>query len=211
MIEIYNNIFFIIFGSLIKIIDDHYDMNMFDKKFAKLVKILIILSIIYCGVISIDYSFAFLLVSLYSYLANSIDTPSYKLGIILFGILFLVQLFFTNFNEYNFGLLIYLFIVCILSLILIYKEAKLYNDEYNKDKIICRSFLSFVFICLFLLDLKELNSNFNFNLLKENKIIQDVLEMINDKVFKNCYIMLFGYFFTSVLDMSYMYNKNINK
>ena len=38
MIEIYNNIFFLIFGSLIKIIDDHYDMNMFDEKFAKLGK-----------------------------------------------------------------------------------------------------------------------------------------------------------------------------
>lgn len=211
MIEIFNNIFFLIFGSLIKIIDDHYDMNMFDEKFAKLIKVLIILSIIYCGSISIDYSIGFLFVSLYSYFASSIDTPSYKLGIILFGILFLVQLFFTNFNEYNFGLLIYLLIVCILSLILIYKEAKLYNDEYNKDKIICRSFLSFVFICLFLLNLEELNNNYNFNLLKENKIIQDVLEMINDKVFKNCYIMLFGYFFTSVLDMSYMYIKNVNK
>jgi hypothetical protein len=211
MIEIFNNIFFLIFGSLIKILDDHYDMNMFNKKVIDLIKVLIILSIIYCGSISIDYSIGFLFVSLYSYFASSIDTPSYKLGIILFGILFLVQLFFTNFNEYNFGLLIYLFIVCILSLILIYKEAKLYNYEYNKDKIISRIFLSFVFICLFLLDLEELNNNFNFNFLKENKIIQDVLEMINDKVFKNCYIMLFGYFFTSVLDMSYMYNKNINK
>ena len=211
MIEIYNNIFFLIFGSLIKIIDDHYDMNMFDEKFAKLVKILIILSIIYCGTISIDYSFAFLLVSLYSYLANSIDTPSYKLGIILFSIMFVIQLFFTDFNEYSFNMLLFILLLGITSLILIYCEAKMYNVEYSKQKIISRTLLSCFFICLFILNLKDLNSNYNFQIFKDSNFINNLLDLSNDNVLKNCYCMLIGYFFTSVLDMSYMYNKNINK
>jgi len=211
MIEIYNNIFFLIFGSLIKIIDDHYDMNMFDEKFAKLVKILIILSIIYCGIISIDYSFAFLLVSLYSYLANSIDTPSYKLGIILFSIMFIIQLFFTDFNEYSLKLLFFIIFVGLTSLILIYYEAKMYNVEYSKQKIISRTFLSCFFICLSILNLKEINLNYNFEIFSDSKLINNLLELTNDNALKNCYCMLIGYFFTSALDMSYMYNKNIIK
>ena len=211
MIEIYNNIFFLIFGSLIKIIDDHYDMNMFDEKFAKLVKILIIISIIYCGIISIDYSFAFLLVSLYSYLANSIDTPSYKLGIILFSIMFIIQLFFTDFNKYSINLLFFIIFVGLTSLILIYYEAKMYNVEYSKQKIISRTFLSCFFICLFILNLKDLNLYYNFEIFSDSKLINNLLELTNDNALKNCYCMLIGYFFTSALDMSYMYNKNIIK
>ena len=126
MIEIYNNIFFLIFGSLIKILDDHYDMNMFNKKFVKLVKILIILSIIYCGIINIEYSFAFLLVSLYSYLANSIDTSSYKLGIILFSIIFIIQLFFTDLNYYSSNIIYFSLLLGLMALILIYYEAKIF-------------------------------------------------------------------------------------
>ena len=134
MMEIYNNIFFLIFGSMIKIIDDHYDMNMFDKKFINIIKILIILSIIYSGIISIEYSIAFLFVSLYSYLANSIDTLYYKFGIILFGIMFIIQIFFIDLNEYSFNMLFFVSMLGITALILIYNEAKMYYEEYSKKK-----------------------------------------------------------------------------
>lgn len=208
--EIYNNIFFLTFGSLIKIIDDHYDMNMFDKKFANLVKILIIFSIIYSGIISIEYSIAFLFVSLYSYLANSIDTLYYKLAIILFGVMFIIQLFFTDFNEYSFNMLFFVSLLGITALILIYHEAKMYYEEYSKKKIISRVFLSSFFFCLYILNLKDIHLTYNFDIFKNIKFIDDMLDLSNDKFLKNCYCLLIGYFLTSVLDMCYMYNKNID-
>ena len=210
MMEIYNNIFFLIFGSMIKIIDDHYDMNMFDKKLVNIIKILIILSIIYSGIISIEYSIAFLFVSLYSYLANSIDTLYYKLGIILFGIMFIIQIFFIDLNEYSFNMLFFVSLLGIIALILIYNEAKMYYEEYSKKKIISRVFLSCFFFCLFILNLKDIHLTYNFEIFKNIEFIDDMLELTNDKFLKNCYCLLIGYFFTSVLDMCYMYNKNID-
>ena len=210
MMEIYNNIFFLIFGSMIKIIDDHYDMNMFDKKLVNIIKILIILSIIYSGIISIEYSIAFLFVSLYSYLANSIDTLYYKFGIILFGIMFIIQIFFIDLNEYSFNMLFFVSMLGITALILIYNEAKMYYEEYSKKKIISRVFLSCFFFCLFILNLKDIHLTYNFEIFKNIKFIDDMLDLTNDKFLKNCYCLLIGYFFTSVLDMCYIYNKNID-
>ena len=210
MMEIYNNIFFLIFGSMIKIIDDHFDMNMFDKKLVNIIKILIILSIIYSGIISIEYSIAFLFVSLYSYLANSIDTLYYKLGIILFGIMFIIQIFFIDLNEYSFNMLFFVSMLGITALILIYNEAKMYYEEYSKKKIISRVFLSCFFFCLFILNLKDIHLTYNFEIFKNIKFIDDMLDLTNDKFLKNCYCLLIGYFFTSVLDICYMYNKNID-
>ena len=63
-------------------------------------------------------------------------------------------------------------------------------------------------ICLFILNLKDLNSNYNFEIFRNNIFINNFLDLTNDKVLKNCYCMLIGYFFTSVLDMSYMCPKN---
>lgn len=195
---------------MIKIIDDHYDMNMFDKKLVNIIKILIILSIIYSGIISIEYSIAFLFVSLYSYLANSIDTLYYKFGIILFGIMFIIQIFFIDLNEYSFNMLFFVSMLGITALILIYNEAKMYHEEYSKKKIISRVFLSCFFFCLFILNLKDIHLTYNFEIFKNIKFIDDMLDLTNDKFLKNCYCLLIGYFFTSVLDMCYMYNKNID-
>ena len=135
---------------MIKIIDDHYDMNMFDKKLVNIIKILIILSIIYSGIISIEYSIAFLFVSLYSYLANSIDTLYYKLGIILFGIMFIIQIFFIDLNEYSFNMLFFVSLLGIIALILIYNEAKMYYEEYSKKKNNIKSFfVMFLFLFIY--------------------------------------------------------------
>ena len=64
--------------------------------------------------------------------------------------MFIIQIFFIDLNEYSFNMLFFILLLGIIALILIYNEAKMYNEEYSKQKIISRTLLScFFFVYLF--------------------------------------------------------------
>ena len=207
-INMFNNIFSLIFGILIKILDDHYDMNIYDKKYINFIKILIIVCIIYWSSIDLHYPFGFLLMAILCYLTNGVDNKFYVYSIYLFGTMLLLQLFFNKNNVFTKDMVICSIISTLFSFGGVFLEARLYTEEYSFNKIIARIFMIIIFGLLYKLDLSKLNQLLDIKIFSENNIVNKILNCTNDKIFNNTYSLLIGYCLMSVINMSYMCSKN---
>lgn len=137
-----NNFIGFLLGNCIKIVDDHYDLDIYDKKIINLVKLLGLFLLIYWNLLGFEYNLIFILEIIICYLANQIDTDFYKkvsFLIIVFFIFYLLlnkkNIFVNSFNPLN--LLIYF----ILALIIIIIESKIFKEEASCFKLISRLFV----------------------------------------------------------------------
>lgn len=173
-----NNLIGFLLGNSIKIVDDHYDLNIYDSQFINFIKSFGLLLLIYWNFLGFEYNLIFIFEIIICYFAKQIDNDFYKkvslliITIFIFYLLFnKKKIFVDNFNPMN------LFLYFILALIIIIIESKIFKEEYSWFKLISRIFVISVAI------------TFYFN--KENK-----------GIVKNFTSLFIGYFVISIFSIS---------
>ena len=190
----------ILLGILLKLIDEHYDINLFSSKFAILLNIIFFSLLIY---VFINNS-SFLLITFITVIAvilctgemqdrNNKNIFSYWLLNFITLIFFIYYYqkgtydnIFKNFQPW-------LILTILLYIVVFVLENKLFPEEYSSIKLKFRIFLVFFFI-LTIIYFHYLNSKFN--------LIQEMYILV-------CYFGI-GYFGTSILTLLY-YQKKLNQ
>lgn len=138
-----NNLIGFLLGNCIKIVDDHYDLNIYDKKIINFIKLLGLFLLIYWNFLGFEYNLIFVFELIICYFANQIDTDFYKKVSLLIIIIFISYLLLNKKN--NFFTKIYnplnLLVYFVLALIIILLEAKLFKQETSCFKLIARIFV----------------------------------------------------------------------
>ena len=182
-----DNIISFIFGSIIKIVDDNYDMKIHNKTLVNYLKIIGLIMILYWSNLGIEYNFILLIETLICYFVKQIDNKYYKYVSYYIIINFLFQKFFLKKNlfddKFNIRNII---LYTIYAVFIISFESKLCKEEYSYKKILFR--------CLILGGglLQYLFMFFKCRNSKHNQIIKNALCISN------------AYFLVSISDMIYM-------
>ena len=96
-----DNFISFILGSIIKIVDDHYDMKIYNKTLVKNLKILGIISLIYWNNLGIEYNFMLLIETLVCYCVKEVDNKYYKYISYYIIISFFIQKIILNKRLFN--------------------------------------------------------------------------------------------------------------
>jgi len=179
-----DNIISFLLGNSIKMVDDHYDINMYDKDFIKIVKFIGFILLSYWNNLGFEYNLFFFLEVIICYFVNQIDNDFYKnmsLYIIIIFIsycLFYKKKYFVH--EFNIPNIIFYFIS---AFILIFIESKLFKEDISKLKFFCRFGILFIgFSYFILLNLKN-------DIIKQSEFSKNIVMVFN------------GYFFISVTNI----------
>mgnify|MGYP005647032629 CR=1 FL=1 len=199
----YNNIGNFIFGMLIKLYDDHYDMNIYNTNIIKVLPIFIIIGVFHWATIDIHYPLAILLFSFYSYLVGQIDNDYYKLAIVLFACLFALQLIFNKKKLFTKDILFPSLIITLSAFIGIFLEAIIFTEEFSIRKLISRILILIFCVVMYFVDLNKV-----YNVISGQGGIFDTLtEYTNNRLFRDTYSAIAGYCVISIINISYMCSK----
>lgn len=137
-----NNLIGFLLGNCIKIVDDHYDLDIYDKNIINLIKLLGLFLLIYWNLLGFEYNLIFIFELIICYFANQIDTEFYKKVSLLIIIIFISYLVFSKnkfFTKIYNPLNLLLYFILALTIILI--EAKIFKEETSCFKLIARIFV----------------------------------------------------------------------
>ena len=198
-----NSIISILLGSCLKMIDDHHDMGLYNKKIITFVKILLTLLTIYWVNMDFEYCVALVIVCVVCYMFKQIDIPYYKNMMGLITIIFLYQF---NTNTLNTTKMYELFITFILLFVGVYIEDKVFQKDYSLFKLESRC-VGFVIMSIYLY-FYIYNNNTIQNIFDLDNPISKLIKIIDPDI--NAILVVFGYLFISTIDMTYkLKNDNI--
>jgi len=187
-----DNIISFILGSIIKVVDDHYDMNIHNKKLIKNLKFIGLLGLIYWLNLGIEYNFILVVETIICYFVKQIDNKFYKYVAYYILINFFYQKIILKKNVFSSNFTLKNTIINSLLIIsVIFIESKIFKEEYSLKKILCRSMVFFFGFSLYLIFLFKMPDT------KHNRLI------------KNSLCLTFAYFLVSVSDMSLMLCKKL--
>ena len=179
-----NQIISFLLGSTIKVVDDHYDSNLYSQKFATFIKIMGLLLFSYWNLIDFEHNFIFVMEIVICFFAKQIDNQFYKKVTLLTLCFFVGYLFFRKSNHllknFNLSSIIFYFVI---ALTVVYLESILFTSEFSKTKLCCRGTILIASI-LYYTFLKQIN---------KQKIYSDFL------------MLWIGYFSVSVFNLSKHY------
>ena len=182
-----DNIISFTLGSIIKIVDDHYDMKIHNKEFIKILKFIGLLGLIYWTNLGIEYNFILLVETIICYFVKQIDNKFYKYVAYYIVLNFLYQKIILKKNVFSPNFTIKsTFINSFITITVILIESKIFKEEYSLRKILCRTIVFGIGFMLYLIILLKLPDS------KHNRLI------------KNSLCITYGYFFISVSDMTVM-------
>jgi len=116
-------------------VDDHYDINLYNDKFINWVKYLLVLLTLYWINIDYDYCTAMVIITIICYLIKQVDKIYYKFVAILILMNFVIQFDIKKFTLTKiYELIAILIIACICG----YSESKLYPEEVSYKKFYTR-------------------------------------------------------------------------
>jgi len=130
-----NNIISLLFGILVKIVDDHYDMNIYNKNIIYWVKIILTFITLYWINIDFDYCTAMVIITIICYLIKQVDKIYYKFVAILILITFVYQF---DIKKFTITKMYEILSLIIIAAFLGYTESKIYNEEVSYNKFYCR-------------------------------------------------------------------------
>lgn len=193
-----NNIVSTLLGICLKMVDDHHDMNLYNKNYINFIKCLLLFLTIYWINIDFEYCTAMVIVCLVCYIFKQVDLIYYKCVMLLIISTFIYQ-FNTNANTLNKNKLYELLVTLILLFIAVYIEDRAFDGEYSRFKLEAR-FTGFIIMAIYL----YINTY-------QNHIIQNIINLDNpiSQIFKvidpdvNAILIVFGYVFMSIIDIAY--------
>lgn len=195
-----NEIISFIFGCLIKIIDDHYDMGFYDKKNIKFIEKITIILLIYWVNIDLEYSLGFLIISFICVIFNQIDNKQYLFCILIIAFSFIYKLKNANLNKLNYNLFDIIFFSFLIYIFICY-EAKLFKEEYSERKLCFRIITLIFFICYYIF-LRNIDKFVNISKISNilNYFVNKIFKK-NNTFFKNASLILIGYHIVSIINI----------
>jgi len=193
-----NKIISFIIGALLKIVDDNNDMDLFKDNYIIFVKIFLTILTVYWINIDYNYSMDMVITCIVCYLIKQIDTPYYKIGMLIIILNFLYKL---KYYEFTFDLFIDKIITFIVLFIAAYIENNLFKEEYSQFKLYARIsgfLITILYVYIFTFHKKILYDN---NISK-NRIIKILYPEID------AILIVLGYIFISIIDIGYMLANN---
>lgn len=179
-----DNLIGFLLGNTIKIVDDYYDLELYDKKFIEFVKLVGFLILMYWNNLGFEYNFIFVLEVIICFFAKQIDNDFYKKISIYIIIVFISYLlfykkpFFThNFNASN------IFLYFVIAFFMIIIENKLFKEEVGLFKLISRIGVIIVATLIFLFNKKSTKLVDNFTSLFIGYFVISILNIFT-KLFK---------------------------
>jgi len=210
----YNRLIELFAGIGTKIIDDYYDMNIKYSRYVVLaLQLFMFYPLFYWVNQGNNYIFSLLMVILTCIFCGQVDTKFYKVfglfAISLTLILILQQGVVSFFKSVD----PFVIVVMVLFFICVNREEKEFQEEYSQRKIIIRTLVLFIVICLYFN--KEIIGYGNkvphiskfLNRLNQFKPINYLSQKINIPLAKSAYTFGIGYFSTSIITMLLEINK----
>ena len=189
-----NNIISLLFGILVKIVDDHYDMNLYSKNLIYCIKIILTFITLYWINIDFDYCTAMVIITIICYFIKQVDKMYYKFVAILIIMTFIYQF---DIKKFTITKIYEILSLIIIASILGYAESKNYTEEISYSKFYSRligCIITILYLYLY---------NFHYYLyemLKNNKQIGQIFTLLEPDI--NPILVVLGYGIMSVINLN---------
>lgn len=193
----YNKIISFIFGAFLKLVDDNNDMNLFNDKYINIIKVLLAILALYWINIDFNYCIDMVITCIVCYFIKQVDTPYYKIVMLLIILNFFIKFDSSKFTK---DLMIEKLTIFIVFFSAAFIEHNFFKEEYSKPKL-CFRVLGFIGTILYLYVF-----SFHNNIIESiiNKFFSDnkIVTILKPEI--DAILIVLGYVFVSIIDISYM-------